>query len=53
MTVTTLAGLLHHLAKAERQWFHQVLLGAPARPGDPDASWQVDETQTVAGSTST
>ncbi len=47
---TTLAGLLHHLAVTEREWFQQILSGQPARPDeapeDPDTSWVVGEDDT-------
>lgn len=49
---STLAGLLHHLAATEHEWFQEVLSGQPAWPGDapeePDTSWVVGEDDTVA-----
>jgi uncharacterized damage-inducible protein DinB len=48
---TTLAGLLRHLVKAEREWFQEVLLGIPPLPGqgphDADTSWHIRDEDTI------
>ena len=35
-SLTTLAGLLRHLAAVEQEWFGRILAGDPDRPGPPD-----------------
>ncbi|HEY4020441.1 MAG TPA: DinB family protein [Pseudonocardiaceae bacterium] len=53
-SLTTLAGLLKHLAVAEREWFQHIL--AQLNPGEigadfdgqSDAGWQVADDETVA-----
>ncbi|MFK3983638.1 DinB family protein [Micromonospora sp. NPDC050397] len=40
---TTLAGLLRHLAVAERNWFQHHLAGHPTPAADADGGWSVDQ----------
>jgi uncharacterized damage-inducible protein DinB len=49
-SMTTLAGLLKHLALVERNWFHRVLTQHPVRvpaPGETDWTWQLADGDTV------
>jgi uncharacterized damage-inducible protein DinB len=41
---TTLAGLLRHLAIAERNWFQHHLAGQPTPAEDSDGGWSVEQT---------
>lgn len=53
-SLTTLGGLLRHLAAVERVWFQRVLAGRPAdaiqgSATGGDESWQIPADMTVAG----
>ncbi|HEY2551478.1 MAG TPA: DinB family protein [Streptosporangiaceae bacterium] len=47
-SVTTLAGLVKHLAAVEREWFGQVLAGDPGSAGAPD-EWLPGPVDTIEG----
>jgi len=47
-SVTTIAGLLEHLAVVERNWFERILAQRPFRlPDHPDATFAVGENETL------
>ncbi|HEX4791413.1 MAG TPA: DinB family protein [Actinospica sp.] len=46
-SVTTIAGLLKHLAVVEYNWFERILAQRPAQLPDPDATFVVGEDETL------
>ena len=46
-SVTTIAGLLKHLAVVEYNWFERILAQQPSQLPDPDATFAVGEDETV------
>jgi len=47
-SVTTIAGLLKHLAVVEHNWFERILAQQPSELPEPDATFAVGEQETLA-----